>query len=126
MRDLLAHADLGGDGRQVFWLELSYDETQNRAFLTKYGANATPTFFVINPQNESVAAMQPGAMSLPELKQFLDRGAAAVHAGAQTAADTALVRGDALIAQRPADAANEHLDALRLPPPDSMSPQLAT
>jgi tetratricopeptide (TPR) repeat protein len=125
MRDLLAHADLGGYARQFVWLELSYDEPQNRAFLTKYGANATPTFFVINPQNESVAAMQPGAMSLPELKQFLDRGAAAVHAGAQTAADTALVRGDALIAQRPADAANEYLEALRLAPADWSHHELA-
>src|ERR1044072_538652 len=107
MRDLLPHTDLGGYARQFVWLELSYDEPQNRAFLTKYGANATPTFFVMNPQNESVAAMQPGAMALPKLNQFLHRAAAPVHAGAQPAADTALVRGDALIAQRPADAANE-------------------
>ena len=125
MRDLLAHADLAGYAGQFVWLELSYDEPRNRAFLTKYGPKATPTFFVINPQDEAVVAMQSGAMSLPELKQFLDRGAGAVHASGQTTADAALVRGDALIAQQPADAAREYLEALQLAPVDWSRRELA-
>ena len=125
MRDLLAHADLAGYAGQFVWLELSYDEPRNHDFLTKYDAKATPTFFVINPQNEVVVAMQPGVMSLPELKQFLTRGAAAVRASGQTSADAALIRADALMAKQPAAAAREYVEALKLAPVDWSSRGLA-
>src|ERR1700739_2013045 len=108
MRDLLAHADLSRYAGQFVWLELSYDEAGNRPFMTKYGAESTPTFFIIDPRDEHVTAMQPGAMSLPELTQFLDRGRDAVLEKAQTPADVALARADAILAQKPADAAKEY------------------
>ena len=76
MRDLFAHSDLARYAGQFVWLELSYDEPQNREFLSKYGATATPTFFVINPKDEMVVAIQPGVMSLAEVKRFLERGQA--------------------------------------------------
>jgi tetratricopeptide (TPR) repeat protein len=116
MRDLLAHSDLSRYARQFVWLELSYDEPRNTAFLTKYGATATPTFFVIDPRDETVAAMQSGAMSLAELKQFLDRGIAVAHANRQTPANEALRRGDMLTAQQPAEAAKAYQQALELAP----------
>lgn len=116
MRDLLAHADLARYAGQFVWLELSYDEVENRAFMTKYGAEATPTFFVIDPQDEHVTAMQTGAMSLQELTQFLDRGKNGVLAKSQTPADAALTRGDTLLAQQPAEAAKAYEEALRLAP----------
>src|SRR5215813_9923865 len=125
MRDLLAHADLARYAGQFVWLELSYDEPRNREFLNRYGANATPTFFVINPQNQLVLAMQPGVMSLPELEQFLDRGERAMLASEQTPADAALSRGDTLMAQQPAEAANEYLRALQLAPVEWPRHQLA-
>ena len=117
MRDLLAHADLARYAGQFVWLELSYDEAENRAFMTKYGAESTPTFFVIDPQDEHVVAMQPGAMSLAELTQFLERGKSGVLAKSQTPAVASLTRGDALLAQQPADAAKAYEEALRLAPP---------
>jgi predicted negative regulator of RcsB-dependent stress response len=114
MRDLLAHADLARYAGQFVWLELSYDEAGNRPFLTKFGAEATPTFLIIDPRDEQVAAMQPGAMSLPELTQFLDRGGSSVLAKTQTPADAALTRGDALLARQPAEAAKSYQQALQL------------
>src|SRR4029077_2575613 len=116
MRDLLDHAELAGYAGQFVWLELSYDATENRAFLAKYGAEATPTFFVIAPQDEKVTAMQTGAMSLEQLTQFLDRGASGASATSQTPADTALMRGDSLLARQPADAVTAYREALRLAP----------
>src|SRR5579864_2361168 len=116
MRDLLAHADLARYAGQFVWLELSYDEVGNRAFMAKFGAGATPTFFVVDPQDEHVAAMQPGAMSLQELTQFLDRGKNAVIAKSQSPADAALTRDDALLDQQPADAAKAYEEALRSAP----------
>lgn len=114
MRAILAEADLARYAGQFVWLELNYDNPENRAFLTKYGASATPTFFVVNSQNESVAATQTGAMSLPELKNFLDRGSQTVLAAGQTPADAALVKGDALLAQQPGEAVKAYQEALRL------------
>jgi hypothetical protein len=61
MRDLLAHADLSRYAGQFVWLEISYDDSRNREFLARYGATATPTFFVINAQDETVVAMQLGS-----------------------------------------------------------------
>src|SRR5438067_187371 len=113
MRDLFAHADLARYAGQFVWLELSYDEPRNRDFMTKYGASATPTFFVINRQ-EAVVAMQTGVMSLVELKQFLERGASAVLVKGQTQADAALTRGDELLAEQPGEAAKAYLQALQL------------
>jgi tetratricopeptide (TPR) repeat protein len=116
MRDLLAKADLARYAGQFVWLELSYDEVGNRAFITKYGAEATPTFFVIDPQDQHVTAMQPGAMSLPELTQFLERGKSEVLAKNRTPATAAQTRGDALLARQPAEAAKAYQEALRLAP----------
>src|SRR5262249_8187334 len=113
MRDLLAHSHLARYAGQFVWLELSYDEPRNREFLSKYGAAATPTFFVINPHDEMVVAMQPGAMSLVELKSFLERGASAALVKEQTPSDAALTRGDALMTQHPSESANEYLRALQ-------------
>jgi tetratricopeptide (TPR) repeat protein len=111
---MLVDGDLARYAGQFVWLELNYDKAENRAFLAKYGANATPTFFIIDPQDEQVTAMQTGAMSLAELTHFLDRGASGVFAKRQTPADAALMRGDALLAQKPAEAVEAYRKALRL------------
>jgi tetratricopeptide (TPR) repeat protein len=125
MRDLLARADLAGYAGQFVWLELSYDAPENRAFLTKYGAEATPTFFAIASQDEQVTAMQTGAMSLHQLSQFIDRGASGADAKSQTPADAALMRGDNLRAQQPAASVRAYREALHLAPPPWPRRQLA-
>lgn len=125
MRDMLAHADLARYTGQFVWLELNYDEPKNRAFLIRYGASATPSFFIIDPQDGEVAAAQTGAMSVPEITQFLDRGASGVFAKRQTPADAALKRGDALLARQPADAAKAYAEALRLAPAEWPRRELA-
>jgi len=125
MRDLLAHANLDRYAGQFVWLELNYDKAENRAFLTKYGANATPTFFIIDPQDEQIAATLTGAMSLTELKQFLDRGAGGVSDRRQSPADAALRRGDALVSQKPEGAVQAYQEALRLAPPSWPRRELA-
>ncbi len=113
---MLERADLAGYAGQFVWLELNFDKAENRAFFTRYGAISTPTFYVIDPHDEKVTATQTGAMSLPELKQFLTRGASAVVAKTQIPADAALMRGDALLAQQPENAARAYREALRLAP----------
>lgn len=116
MRDLLQHADLSRYAGQFVWLELNYDTPANREFMTKFGAQSTPTFFVIDPRDERVTAMQTGAMSLPDLEKFLERGANGVSTTTQAPADAALMRGDALRATKPEDALQSYQEALRLAP----------
>jgi tetratricopeptide (TPR) repeat protein len=116
MRAMLEQADLAGYAGQFVWLELNFDKAGNHAFLAKYGAISTPTFYVIDPQDGKVAASQAGAMSLAELKQFLDRGAGVAGAETQTPWDRALTRGDALLAQEPGKAADAYREALHLAP----------
>ena len=116
MRALLAKADLARYAGQFVWLELNFDAPENSAFFDKFGAKATPTFFIISPQNEEVLATQTGAMSLAELTRFLDRGASAALAKRQSPADSALKRGDALLAQHPVEAVQAYQEALRLAP----------
>ena len=118
MRDLLDHADLARYAGQFVWLELNFDAPENRAFFTKYGASSTPTFFVIDPQAERITATQPGAMSLQELTEFLDRGAGGVFPTDEAPAEAALRQGDTLLALQPAGAANAYQEALRLAPED--------
>lgn len=125
MRDLLDHADLSRYAGQFVWLELNYDAPENRSFMTKFGAQATPTFFVIDPVDEKVSATQPGAMSLEELKQFLHRGANDVRSKTKTPAGLALMRGDADRAQHPGEAVKAYREALRLAPPDWPRRELA-
>lgn len=113
---MLDQADLARYAGQFVWLELNFDKAENGGFLAKYGANATPTFFIIDPQDEQVAATQTGAMSLSELTQFLDRGASGVFAKRQTPADAALRRGDSLLSDKPEEAVKAYEEALRLAP----------
>jgi hypothetical protein len=113
---MLEGADLAGFAGQFVWLELNFDKAENTAFFTRYGANATPTFYIIDPQSEKVTATQTGAMSLPELKLFLNRGAGAAATKTQPPAEAALMRGDSLLARQPEVAVDAYREALRLAP----------
>lgn len=122
---MLAQADLTRYAGQFVWLELNFDKAHNHAFLTMYGANATPTFFIINPKDGRVAAMQTGAMSLTEFEHFLDRGKQSALAAQQSPADAALRRGDALHAVNPKQAVAQYRRALQLAPADWQHRELA-
>jgi tetratricopeptide (TPR) repeat protein len=112
---MLAHADLAGYAGQFVWLELNFDKPENQAFFSQFAADATPTFFIVNPE-EKVIASQTGAMSLAELLQFPDRGISNTAATGQNPADLALERGDTLAASRPAEASEAYREALRVAP----------
>jgi tetratricopeptide (TPR) repeat protein len=113
---MIGEADLARYAGQFVWLDLNFDKPENGPFFAKYGAIGTPTFYIIDPQNGTVTATQPGAMSLTELTQFLDRGSAGVVHATQTSADAALTRGDALLAQEPEKAIDAYREALRSSP----------
>ncbi len=112
-------------GRFV-WLELDFDGPRNRSFLERHAVPGTPTFFVLDPAEEKVVATQVGAMSAPEVVEFLERGAREIAAKTLTPLDSAMARGDArLAAGSPADAARAYREALRLAPPTGSRRALA-
>ena len=125
MRDLLNRSDLARYAGQFVWLELNFDAPENHAFFSKYGVGATPTFVIIEPHREDVAEIQPGAMSLTELTDFLERGTARVSADHQSNADAALKRGDSLRAARPGESVVAYQEALRIAPPNWQDRELA-
>jgi hypothetical protein len=122
---MLAHADLARYTGQFVWLELNFDNGANREFLDTYGAIGTPTFYILDPQDGKVAAVESGAMSYDELVSFLERGARGASAKKLAPADTALKRGDELLPQKPAKAVAAYREALRIAPPDWRQHDLA-
>lgn len=115
MRATLADARLARFAGRFVWLELDFDKPGNQAFMARHGVMNTPTFFVLDPADEHATATQFGAMTLPELKQFLDRGERGVTAKPKTPAEAALARGDELLAtERRSEAADSFGEAIRL------------
>jgi tetratricopeptide (TPR) repeat protein len=116
MRTMLAHADLSRYAGQFVWLEMNFDKPQNQEFFSHFEASGTPTFYVISAEGK-VLSDQPGAMSEPELRAFLDRGVSLAKTR-QTPADAALQRADALLSTKSPEAPKAYEDALRLAPQD--------
>jgi tetratricopeptide (TPR) repeat protein len=102
MRAELADSSLARYAGRFVWLSLNYDVPANQEFLTRYGADYTPSFFVIDPADEHSAATQLGGMTLPELTAFLDRGEKGVLAKVATPAGRALAKGDELLGRNQA------------------------
>ena len=116
MRTMLAHADLTRYAGQFVWLEMNFDKPENKDFFSHFEASATPTFYVMSAEGK-VLSDQPGAMSEPELRAFLDRGVSLAQKP-QSPADTALERADALLSTKSPEAVGAYEDVLRTAPPD--------
>src|SRR5690242_17757342 len=123
MRTMLLHADLNRYAGQFVWLEMNFDKPENQAFFSKFEASGTPTFYVISAEGK-VLADQPGAMSEPELRAFLDRGVSLAQ-NPQRPADAALARADALLSTKSPQAVGAYEEALRLADPDWPRRELA-
>lgn len=115
MRAQLADASLARYAGRFVWLALDFDKPENQTFLKRHGVTFTPTFFVLNPEDERATSTQLGGMTLPELTLFLERGERGVLAKAVTPADAALARGDELLARgKTAEAAAAYDEARHL------------
>ncbi len=116
MRTMLLHANLSRYAGQFVWLEMNFDKPENQEFFSRFEASGTPTFYVISAEGKLLSD-QPGAMSEPELRAFLDRGVSLAE-NRQTPADAALERADALLSRKSPEAVPAYEEVLRLAPPD--------
>jgi hypothetical protein len=90
-RSLTRHA-----GRFV-WLEIDTEKKQNAALKKKLGVPALPTYFILDPADESVALRWVGGFTVAQLDRLLDDGVAAVRGGAGgSGVGDALARADRL------------------------------
>jgi tetratricopeptide (TPR) repeat protein len=102
---------------QFVWLSLDVEKAQNAPYKKRYGVEALPTFFVLDPKTEKPALRWVGGATVPQIEKLLADGLAAVKGEARgvkevlTRADRAYAEGDYV------RAATEYKEALRLAPP---------
>jgi tetratricopeptide (TPR) repeat protein len=102
---------------QFVWLSLDVEKAQNALYKKKYGANALPMYFVVDPKTEKVALRWVGGASVPQLQKVLADGLTAVKGGGRGVEDV-LTRADRSYAAADyAKAAADYREALRLAPP---------
>ena len=104
---------------QFVWLELNVDDERNAALRERLTLDALPTFYVLNPADESVVMRRVDGMSVAEMVAFLDevRVAAAGPAPASPL-EAALLRADRLNGEgKKKEAAAAYREALDQAPP---------
>ncbi|HEY6064554.1 MAG TPA: tetratricopeptide repeat protein [Thermoanaerobaculia bacterium] len=102
---------------QFVWLSLDVEKAENAPYKKKYGADALPMFFVVDPKTEKVALRWVGGATVAQLQKILADGTSAVK-GKARGVDEVLARADRSYAEADyAKAAADYKEALRLAPP---------
>jgi tetratricopeptide (TPR) repeat protein len=99
---------------QFVWLELNVDDERNAAHRERLSVEALPTFFVLDPADESVVMRREEGMTVAEMDAFLEEaGRAASGRSVSTPVESALLRADRLNGERKkAEAAAAYREAL--------------
>ena len=80
---------------QFVWLELNVDDERNAAHRERLSLDALPTFYVLNPADESVLMQRVDGMTVAEMGTFLDEARRAAGGAAPSSpAEAALLRAD--------------------------------
>jgi tetratricopeptide (TPR) repeat protein len=104
-------------GRFV-WLSLDVEKAQNAPYKKKYGADALPMYFVVDPKTEKVALRWVGGATVPQLQKILADGLAAIEGNAR-GVEEVLARADRSYADAEyGKAAADYEEALRVAPRD--------
>jgi len=102
---------------QFVWLSLDVEKTENAAYRKRYGVEALPMFFVVDPKTEKAALRWVGGATVPQLEKILADGLTAVR-GKGWGVEEVLARADLSYANADyAKAAAEYREALALAPP---------
>jgi len=99
---------------QFVWLELNVDDERNAAHRERLSLEALPTFYVLNPADESVVMRRVDGMTVAEMGSFLEEArAAATGALPSSPAEAALLRAVRLNGEgKKAQAAAAYREAL--------------
>jgi tetratricopeptide (TPR) repeat protein len=101
---------------QFVWLSLDVEKAQNAPYKKRYGVEALPMFFVLDPKTEKPALRWVGGATVPQLQKILADGLGAVN-GRARGVEEILARADRFYADADyAKAAAEYKEALRVAP----------
>jgi tetratricopeptide (TPR) repeat protein len=82
---------------QFVWLEMNADDERNAALAERLSVEAFPTFFVLDPADESVVMRREDGMTVAEMDAFLEEARrAAAGKGSPSPVEAALLRADRL------------------------------
>jgi len=102
---------------QFVWLSLDVEKAENAVHEKRYGVDALPMFFVLDPKTEKAALRWVGGATVPQLQKILADGLTAVR-GKARGVEEVLARADRSYAEADyARAAAAYKEALRLAPP---------
>ena len=99
---------------QFVWLELNVDDERNAAHRERLSVEVMPTFYVVNPADESVVMRREDGMSVAETMAFLDEArVAAAGTAPASPLEAALLKADRLNGEgKKAEAAAAYREAL--------------
>ncbi|HSE64721.1 MAG TPA: tetratricopeptide repeat protein [Thermoanaerobaculia bacterium] len=101
---------------QFVWLSLDVEKGQNAPYKKKYGIDALPMYFVVDPKTEKIALRWVGGATVPQLQKILGDGLTAVKGGGR-GVEEVLARADRYYADAEyGKAAADYKEALRLAP----------
>jgi tetratricopeptide (TPR) repeat protein len=103
---------------QFVWLEMNADDERNAALRERLSVEAFPTFFVLDPADESVVMRREDGMTVAEMDAFLEEARrAASGRGSSSPVEAALLRADRLNGEgKKPEAAATYREALGLAP----------
>ena len=111
-------ASLERHAGQFVWLEINTEQSKNAAVLQKFPGRALPSYFIVDPRDESVMLRWVGGATVEQLHSMLDH-ALASYQGNETSspADEALAKADKLYGEgKNAEAAQAYRQALDAAP----------
>jgi tetratricopeptide (TPR) repeat protein len=99
---------------QFVWLEMNVDDERNATHRERLSVEALPTFFVLDPADESVVMRREDGMTVAEMDAFLEEARrAASGRGSSSPLEAALLRADRLNGEsKKAEAAAAYREAL--------------
>lgn len=105
------------DAGRYVWLSIDSEKERNAEFLAKYPITAYPTLLILDSASRKIAIRWLGALTVGQLKDFLDDGERAIR-GDLKGADAALARADKRMgARKNRSAAADFKKALAKAPP---------
>jgi thioredoxin-like negative regulator of GroEL len=91
---VLTDPSLAPRSGEFVWFMMDVENPKNAALKDKFPTNALPTFYVVDPKDESIARRWVGGMTIAQLQGFLDDGKSAAQG--KGAGNGQLAQADAL------------------------------